>query len=139
MPGSAKVFAPLAMWSIETGSPDDMPTAMLRSRAAISRRPSAWSISLAVGTASMVTSALAKGRLLAPAMRPARLRGLAPWSTKISPRLGVARRRREGLRGGGEASAHGAGDAEITLKSAHQPIQPVEVLLRRQRGEQRLL
>src|SRR5580698_7099524 len=55
------------------------------------RRPSAWSISSAVGTASMATSALAKGRLLAPAMRPARLRGFEPSSTKISPRLAASR------------------------------------------------
>jgi hypothetical protein len=37
-------FAHLAIWSIETGSAEDMPTAILRSCAVISRRPSAWSI-----------------------------------------------------------------------------------------------
>src|SRR5271169_4769762 len=67
-PRLSAAFAHLAMCSIETGNAEDTPTARPRSRAAISRRPSAWSISLGVGTESRTRSALANGRLLAPAI-----------------------------------------------------------------------
>ena len=68
-----------------------MPTAMPFSRAVASSRTSARSISAGVGTASSTMSALANGRLLAPAIWPARLRGEEPSSTYMSPRLAVSR------------------------------------------------
>ncbi len=58
-----------------------MPTAVPFSRASISSRASAWSISTGVGTASSTMSVLAKGRLWLPAIWPATLRGDEPSST----------------------------------------------------------
>src|SRR3954447_16417808 len=73
-PRPSAAFAHLATRSIETGRALAYPTARPRSRAIVSSRLSARSMSTAVGTASSATSALAKERLLAPAIWLARLR-----------------------------------------------------------------
>ena len=44
----------------------------------------------------------------------------------------LAQHRRERLIGRGEARAHQAGDADIALEAAEEPVQPVDVLVRRQ-------
>ena len=46
--------------------------------------------------------------------------------------------RRQRRLGCGEARAHEIGDADIALEPAHQPVQAVDVLLGRQRDQQRL-
>src|SRR5947209_7160672 len=79
-PRPSAAFAHLAMRSIATGSAPATPTATPRSHAMVSSRPSARSTSAEVGTWSMTTSALAKARLLAPAIWLARLRCEEPSS-----------------------------------------------------------
>ena len=51
---------------------------------------------------------------------------------------GLAQHRRQRRFRRGEARAHVAGDADIALEAAHQPMQPVDILLGRERGQQRL-
>src|SRR5262245_2593460 len=80
-PRLSAALAHAAMRSIEAGTADAMPAAAPRSRAAASSRASALSTCAAVGTPSRMTSAFANGRLLAPAICGARLRGDEPSST----------------------------------------------------------
>src|SRR5215831_14861856 len=75
IPWPSAAFAQRAMRSIETGSALAVPMAVPRSRAIVSSRPNARSLSAAVATASMVTSDLAKATLLAPGIWLAKLRG----------------------------------------------------------------
>ena len=80
-PRASAFLAHSAMRLTVPGSALASPTAVPWSRATNSSRASAWSISTGVGTASITTSALAKGRFWLPASWPATLRGEAPSST----------------------------------------------------------
>jgi len=80
IPRLSAALAQRTMRSIEIGSAPAMPTALPRSRAIASSRASARSISVALGTASIATSDLAKRTLAAPAIWPAKLRCAEPSS-----------------------------------------------------------
>src|SRR5215813_1416065 len=78
-----RLAADLAQWamrSMEAGNAVAVPTAMPRSRAMASRRVSAASMAVGVGSASSTMSALANGALLAPAIWLATLRAEVPSS-----------------------------------------------------------
>ena len=127
------------MRSIVTGSALAAPIATPRLRAVASRRASALSISAAVGTASSTASALAKATLL----RAGDLAGDAARRGAVvevdqTALADLAQNRGERLIGRGEARAHQAGDADIALEAAEEPVQAIDVLLGRQRGQQRL-
>ena len=80
-PRPSTFLAHSAMRAMVAGCAVARPTAAPLSRAIISRRASARSISTGVGTASSTRSVLAKGRLWLPAIWPATLRGDEPSST----------------------------------------------------------
>src|SRR5262249_18867960 len=90
-PRASALLAHFAIRALGRGSGAGMPTGIPPSRASPSRRASARSISFGVGTVSSTTLALAKGRLLAPAIWPARLRGEELSSRYIRPRLATSR------------------------------------------------
>ena len=87
----------------------------------------------------MTTSALREWQIVGagdPAGDAARIGAVVD---KDQPALGgLAQDRSERRLGGGEARSHRVGEADIALEPAHQPVQPVDILLRRERGEQRL-
>ena len=102
--------------SIVPGSAMAKPTALPLSRAAISSRASARSISTGVGTASITISALANGRLWLPAICPATLRGEDAVVDEDQPALGgFAQHRRQRLFRRGEPRAH------VVCRRRHNP------------------
>src|SRR6202035_6127500 len=80
MPWLSRVLIQTPMRSIEIGSAEATPTAIPRSLARLSSLPSSRSISAAVGTASIETSARANGIAWLPASAAAALRGAEPSS-----------------------------------------------------------
>ena len=124
---------------METGKADATPTARRCWRAAISNAASARSISSGVGTELIATSALVKGQVIGARQASCDAPRVGAVVDKYQAALfDLLQHRGEGLFGGGESRAHHADEPHIALEPGHQPVQPINVLLRGKRREQRL-
>src|SRR5579872_2959589 len=82
---------------------------------------------------------LGKGQIVGAGDASSNAPGVGAVVDKYQPALfGLLQHRGEGLFGGGESRAHHADEPHIALEPGHQPVQPINVLLRGKRREQRL-